>query len=79
MATCIYSTKAISFLQDTKSTLKENELIVFYDEGNICTFDKHAWFKNIQEAKTNEIPIHLETNGPSTKSAKKNKGKYIRI
>ena len=72
----LFSTKAISFLEDTKSNLKDNELIVFYDEGNICTFDKHAWFKNIQEAKTNEISLDLETNGPSTKSAKKNKGKY---
>ena len=75
----LYSTKAISFLEDTKSNSKENELIVFYDEGNICTFDKHAWFKNILEAKTNETPTDVETNGPSTKSAKKNKGKCIRI
>ena len=70
-----FSTKAISFIEDTAPHSKENELIVFYDEANICTFDKRTWFSNILETNSTNISIKSETNGPSTKSAKKNKGK----
>lgn len=72
-----FSTKAVSFLNDTKSNTHDNELIVFCDEGNISTFDKKAWLNNYSEAKSTDMSNKRDTNGPSEKSAKKTKGNKI--
>ena len=72
-----FSTKAVSFLSDTKSNAHDNELIVFCDEGNISTFDKKAWLNNYSEAQSTDMSNKRDTNGPSQKSAKKTKGNKI--
>ena len=70
-----FPTKGIVFLEKRNAGSKKcEEILVFYDEVNICSFDKKLWSSNI--SKTTSYSIQKTPEGETTsKIAKRNKGK----
>jgi hypothetical protein len=71
-----FPTKGIVFLQKGDSDSKKcEEVLVFYDEVNICSFDKQVWSSNISKTTSYSIQKTPERETTPSKSAKRNKGK----
>ena len=74
-----FPTKGIVFFEKHGADSKKSEeILMFYDEINICTFDKKLWSSNIMINPSNsqKIPELEET---SASSAKRNKGNKASI
>ena len=72
-----FATRGIAFLEGVNNIGNRSEdVIMFYDEANICTFNKHTWLANLMEGKPTNKGKIPQSESPVAKSAKRNKGNY---
>ena len=74
-----FATKGIAFVNSDRVNKKSNEAWMFYDEVNICTFDKQIWSSNLSIPNSSKIEKVAESDPAITKSVKRKKGNLLKI